>query len=122
MGQFDREVQMATAVLDAFKTYDDCTRTARETGTTIVISQDPDSQIYNGISLNGSWSKSAGAHVGLQTMSMHGGFLWTAGDRAGECQVALEVIVNPDAGERRIVGTFCGNDVDRSSAWPRASS
>lgn len=59
-----------------------------------------------------------GMPVGLQTTHVEGEFTWERSDgEAGACTFDLTSVRNPDAMKRKISGTICGREIERTVAW-----
>jgi hypothetical protein len=107
---WDRTTQTGTMDMDLTRTQLSCVREVR----TRQITVDGNPNIHVVVHHNrvdGAWS-------GLQTMTMQGGFTWTAADGAsGDCTVDLSASYDPDTHTRSITGTFCNRTIDRTTTW-----
>jgi hypothetical protein len=109
---FDRATHSGTIDLDMTKTHEACARTLR--GRDVVVTLDGDPTIA--ITAHHAWENHE--RVGLQTMSMDGGFTWSTADgREGSCTVDVDVVYDPDTRTRTVTGTFCNRTLDISTTW-----
>jgi hypothetical protein len=109
--EWDRETMNGTMDLSMTKTANDCARTVRDRE--VVVNGDPN------IAVEVHRAREAGAWSGDQTMTLVGGFTWTAGDQSGSCTIDLSAVYDPDTSTRTVTGSFCGREIDRTTTWAR---
>ncbi len=107
---WDRTTQTGTMDMTLTRTQQSCVRAVRDRR--ITVDGNPNTQVvvhHNRV--DGAWS-------GLQTMTMQGGFTWTAADGAsGDCTVDLSASYDPDTHTRSLTGTFCNRTIERTTTW-----
>lgn len=107
---WDRTTQTGTMDMDLTRTQESCVRLVRNRQ--ITIDGDPNIHVVvHHDRVNGAWS-------GPQTMTMQGGFTWSATDGAsGDCTVDLSASFDPDTRTRTLTGTFCNRTIDHTTTW-----
>jgi hypothetical protein len=107
---WDRTTQTGTMDMDMTRTQEACVRSVRNRQ--ITVDGNPNLHVvvhHNRV--DGAWS-------GLQTMTMQGGFTWTAADGAsGDCSVDLSASYDPDTHTRTLTGTFCNRTINHTTTW-----
>ncbi|MGH7480626.1 MAG: hypothetical protein ACRELV_00595 [Longimicrobiales bacterium] len=82
---------------------DDCGVVVR--GQDVALDGDPS------IHVDGRLERNEQGLVGEQRVGLEGAFIWTSGDRAGSCDIALTARWNATTGARSLSGVFCGTEL-----------
>lgn len=108
---WDAETQTGTGDLSLVKTHEACARNVRNVTVTLV--GDPDIAVE----AHHAWQVGVG-WIGLQTLSIEGGFAWSTDDgREGSCLVDIDAVFDPETLTRTVSGTFCEHTFEQTTTW-----
>lgn len=107
---WDRTTQTGTMDMTMTRTQLACVRTIRSRQLTLDGNPNLEVTVHHN-RVSGAWS-------GDQTMTVQGGFTWSAANGgSGDCSVDLSASYDPDTQTRTVTGTFCNRTINRTSTW-----
>lgn len=111
-GERDPDTRSGTLDVRAAKRHDACAFAVREGEVRITLDGAPR------LLLRAHLARENGEPVGVQRMALGGGLAWSTDDgREGVCEVDLAASFDPDSGEQRVTGDFCGRRISVRRAW-----
>jgi hypothetical protein len=110
---WDREAGTGSMTMELTRSHEDCARpfeSAADSATVITLNGAVTGTAYH------EWAM--GERRGVQTMTLVGELAWETDDgRAGTCVIDISANFDPETNTRTVTGTFCGREIDRTSAW-----